>query len=114
MTNYIDGFVLPVPRIYLEEYKKAAEKVAEIWKAYGSRWCGAVPRTRFYRDFVPNKYSIKMMNEIIDLILLQGIVLAKMGTGRSPAPAGKINHSKQNKHETLIHHCDPDKFTHGQ
>ena len=36
MTNYIDGFVHPVPRIYLEDYKKVAEKVAEIWKAYGA------------------------------------------------------------------------------
>ena len=34
--NYIDGFVLPIPRIYLDEYKKAAEKVAEIWKEYGA------------------------------------------------------------------------------
>ena len=34
--NYIDGFVLPIPRIYLGEYKKAAEKVAEIWKEYGA------------------------------------------------------------------------------
>ena len=36
MTNYIDGFVLPVPREYLAEYKKVAEKVAEIWKEYGA------------------------------------------------------------------------------
>ncbi len=36
MKNYIDGFVLPIPRIYLGEYKKAAEKVAEIWKEYGA------------------------------------------------------------------------------
>ena len=36
MTNYIDGFVLPIPRIYLGEYRKAAEKVAEIWKEYGA------------------------------------------------------------------------------
>jgi len=36
MTNYIDGFVLPIPRIYLNEYKKVAEKVAEIWKKYGA------------------------------------------------------------------------------
>ncbi|MEP0116793.1 DUF1428 family protein [Reichenbachiella sp.] len=33
LTEYIDGFVFPVPRIYLDEYKKAAEKVAEIWSA---------------------------------------------------------------------------------
>jgi uncharacterized protein YbaA (DUF1428 family) len=36
MTNYIDGFVLPIPRIYLNEYKEVAEKVAEIWKEYGA------------------------------------------------------------------------------
>ena len=36
MTNYIDGFVLPIPRIYIDEYKKATEKVAEIWKEYGA------------------------------------------------------------------------------
>lgn len=36
MTKYIDGFVFPIPRIYLDEYKKAAEKVAEIWKEYGA------------------------------------------------------------------------------
>lgn len=36
MKNYIDGFVLPIPRIYLDEYKKVVEKVAEIWKEYGA------------------------------------------------------------------------------
>lgn len=36
MKNYIDGFVLPIPRAYLDEYKKVAEKVAEIWKEYGA------------------------------------------------------------------------------
>jgi uncharacterized protein YbaA (DUF1428 family) len=36
MTNYIDGFILPVPRIHLNEYKSVAKKVAEIWKEYGA------------------------------------------------------------------------------
>ena len=36
MANYIDGFILPVPRIHLSEYKGVAEKVAEIWKEYGA------------------------------------------------------------------------------
>ena len=36
MTNYIDGFVFPIPRIYLNEYKNVAEKVAEIWREYGA------------------------------------------------------------------------------
>lgn len=36
MENYIDEFVLPVPRIHLNEYKGVAEKIAEIWKEYGA------------------------------------------------------------------------------
>jgi len=36
MENYIDGFVLPIPSIHLDDYKKVAEKVAEIWKEYGA------------------------------------------------------------------------------
>jgi len=36
MSNYIDGFVLPIPKVYLHEYKQVAEKVAEIWKEYGA------------------------------------------------------------------------------
>ena len=36
MKQYIDGFVLPVPQNYLNEYRSAAEKIAEIWKEYGA------------------------------------------------------------------------------
>ena len=36
MTNYIDGFVLPVPRKHLNEYKRVAEMVAQIWKDHGA------------------------------------------------------------------------------
>lgn len=36
MTNYIDGFVLPIPKDHLIEYKRAAEAVAEIWKEHGA------------------------------------------------------------------------------
>ena len=36
MSNYIDGFVFPIPKIHLNEYKSVAEKVAEIWKEYGA------------------------------------------------------------------------------
>ncbi|MDF1698400.1 MAG: DUF1428 domain-containing protein [Saprospiraceae bacterium] len=36
MSNYIDGFVLPIPKAHLEEYRKVAEKVAKIWKEYGA------------------------------------------------------------------------------
>lgn len=36
MGNYIDGFLFPLPRIHLSQYKRVAEKVAEIWKEYGA------------------------------------------------------------------------------
>ena len=36
MANYIDGFVLPIPQEYLNEYRHAAETVAQIWKEHGA------------------------------------------------------------------------------
>jgi uncharacterized protein YbaA (DUF1428 family) len=36
MTNYIDGFTLPIPRNSIAEYKDVAEAVAEIWKEHGA------------------------------------------------------------------------------
>jgi len=36
MASYIDGFVLPVPRDRLDEYKALVEAVAEIWLEHGA------------------------------------------------------------------------------
>lgn len=36
MSHYIDGFVLPVPRDRLDEYRRVVEAVAEIWKEHGA------------------------------------------------------------------------------
>ena len=36
MANYIDGFVFPVPRNHLNEYRRVAKTVAEIWKEHGA------------------------------------------------------------------------------
>lgn len=36
MSNYIDGFVFPIQKKYIEEYRKIAEQIAEIWKEYGA------------------------------------------------------------------------------
>lgn len=36
MADYIDGFVLPIPRDRLSEYQKVAASVAEIWKEHGA------------------------------------------------------------------------------
>jgi uncharacterized protein YbaA (DUF1428 family) len=36
MSKYIDGFVLPLPKDKLEQYKVLATKAAAIWKEYGA------------------------------------------------------------------------------
>lgn len=36
MAHYIDGFVFPVPRDRLDEYRHVAEAVAMIWKEHGA------------------------------------------------------------------------------
>ncbi|MDH3748611.1 MAG: DUF1428 domain-containing protein [Gammaproteobacteria bacterium] len=36
MANYIDGFVLPVSRDRLDDYKLLVEAVADIWKEHGA------------------------------------------------------------------------------
>lgn len=36
MASYIDGFVFPIPEVYLDQYKKVAAEVAKIWKEYGA------------------------------------------------------------------------------
>ncbi len=37
MANYIDGFVLPIPKKHLNEYRQVAETVAGIWKEHGAQ-----------------------------------------------------------------------------
>ena len=36
MGKYVDGFVLPVPKENIENYRKLAQKAGEIWKEYGA------------------------------------------------------------------------------
>lgn len=45
MANYIDGFVLPIPRTQLDEYLRLVAVVAEIWREHGAL---------DYREFVSN------------------------------------------------------------
>lgn len=34
--NYVDGFVLPVPKANLAAYRRLARKMGNIWKEYGA------------------------------------------------------------------------------
>lgn len=59
MANYIDGFVFPIPKKYLDEYKNVAEKVAEVWKKYG-----AIE----YREFVGDDLQLEGTKSFIDAL----------------------------------------------
>jgi uncharacterized protein YbaA (DUF1428 family) len=36
MTRYVDGFVLPVPKGNVEEYRRMAREAGEVWREYGA------------------------------------------------------------------------------
>ncbi len=36
MARYVDGFVLPVPRRKLDEYRRMARKAGKIWREHGA------------------------------------------------------------------------------
>lgn len=36
MNHYIDGFIIPIPKARIDEYRVMAEKAAKIWKEYGA------------------------------------------------------------------------------
>ena len=54
--NYIDGFLLPVPKAKLDDYKRVAERAAAIWIEHGALQyteCAADDlNTDFCRSFV--------------------------------------------------------------
>lgn len=59
MANYIDGFVFPVPRIHLSEYRSVAEKVAEIWKEHGAL---------AYFEFVGDDLSLEGTRSFVETV----------------------------------------------
>ncbi|MBM4382511.1 MAG: DUF1428 domain-containing protein [Deltaproteobacteria bacterium] len=36
MANYVDGFVMPIPRKNTEAYRRVAKALAKIWRAHGA------------------------------------------------------------------------------
>jgi uncharacterized protein YbaA (DUF1428 family) len=36
MAEYVDGFVLPIPKKNIEAYRKLARKAGKIWKEHGA------------------------------------------------------------------------------
>ena len=59
MAHYIDGFVLPVPRNRLDDYKRLVEAVAEIWKEHGAL---------DYREYVGDDLILDGTRSFADLV----------------------------------------------
>ncbi|GJL56139.1 MAG: hypothetical protein NPIRA02_32710 [Nitrospirales bacterium] len=59
MAHYIDGFVLPISRDRLDEYKRLVEAVADIWKEHGAL---------DYREYVSDDMILEGTRSFIDLV----------------------------------------------
>ncbi|MES2661128.1 MAG: DUF1428 domain-containing protein [Verrucomicrobiota bacterium] len=36
MSTYVDGFVIPIPKDKIEEYRKVAEQAGAVWREHGA------------------------------------------------------------------------------
>jgi uncharacterized protein YbaA (DUF1428 family) len=36
MANYVDGFVVPVPRKNIDAYRRMSRKAGKVWREYGA------------------------------------------------------------------------------
>ena len=59
MTNYIDGFELPIPKSGLDEYKRASVEIAAVWKEYGAM---------AYYEFVGDDMHLEGTRSFIDAV----------------------------------------------
>ena len=57
MHNYIDAFVLPIPRKHLDTYRQASEKIAEVWKEHGAL---------SYHEYVGDEMMLEGTRSFID------------------------------------------------
>jgi uncharacterized protein YbaA (DUF1428 family) len=58
MAHYIDGFVLPVSREHLDDYRRLVEAVAAIWKEHGAL---------DYREYVGDDMNLEGTRSFTDL-----------------------------------------------
>lgn len=83
MANYIDGFVLPIPRKDLDTYKQVAQTVADIWKEHGAL---------AYHEYVGDDMKMagtlsfpEVMNSREDEVIIFGWVVFKSREARDLA-----------------------------
>jgi uncharacterized protein YbaA (DUF1428 family) len=45
MAHYVDGFVIPLPKKNLENYRRGAQKAGKIWRDHARSNSASVPAT---------------------------------------------------------------------
>ena len=59
MAPYVDGFVFPVPRDRLNEYRRIAEVAAKVWKEHGAL---------DYREYLGDDMRLEGTRSFIDMV----------------------------------------------
>lgn len=86
MSNYIDGFMLPIARKHLNEYKSVAEQVAEIWKEYGAL---------AYFEYVGDDLKLEGTRSFAEVVDLQEDEIVVFGWTLFPSKAVRDRANKQ-------------------
>lgn len=63
MAHYIDGFVFPIPRDRLDNYRRLVEAVAEIWKEHGALE---------YREYLGDEMNMEGTRSFTDVLAAAG------------------------------------------
>jgi uncharacterized protein YbaA (DUF1428 family) len=59
MAQYVDGFVLPVPKKNLEAYRRIAQKAGKIWQEHGALE---------YRECVGDDLDVQMGKSFVQMV----------------------------------------------
>jgi uncharacterized protein YbaA (DUF1428 family) len=99
MAQYIDGFVLPVPKKKLQVYRRMARKAGTIWREYGAL---------DYRECVGDDLAVKMGVPFTRLTKLKAgeTVVFSWILYKSRAHRDRVN-AKVMKDPRLVEFCDP-------
>ena len=68
MARYVDGFVLPVPKRKLDEYRRVARKAGKVWRDHGAleyRECVAEDVKRGKVTSFPQSVKLKRGETVI-------------------------------------------------
>lgn len=53
MNKYVDGFLIPIPKDKIDEYKKLSRMISEIYKEYGAlEYCECVGEDMNIKDVI--------------------------------------------------------------